>query len=192
MNRFTVYRRNIGERDTHNHLQKNADDAPQFEGVIFSDGTVAIRWLTACRSTSVWASIEDCLNIHGHPEYGTFIVWHDGPTPAFWLDALGRFDSAGLQKELWEAAAAFQHTANECGFGTEWERMCRERTIDAAYDVSTIAYDTHKAKDLPGARAALHVASKVCGAISASLPADAAEHLRAAIECLRATKETQP
>ena len=86
MERFTAYRRQISGRNTHNALQKNADGEPQFEGVIWTDGTVTLRWLTACRSTSVWASIEDCLNIHGHPEYGTEIDWHDASPPACWLD----------------------------------------------------------------------------------------------------------
>lgn len=84
MQRFTAYRRNISERDTHNELQKNADSEPQFEGVIWTDGTVTLRWLTACRSHSVWASLEDCLAIHGHPEYGTEIEFHDGPVPPEW------------------------------------------------------------------------------------------------------------
>jgi len=78
MRTFTVYRRNISERDTHNELQKNADNEPQFEGVVFSDGTCAIRWMTTCRSTSVWNSLEDMLAIHGHPEYGSEIVWNEG------------------------------------------------------------------------------------------------------------------
>lgn len=85
MQRFTAYRRNISARDTHNELQKNADSEPQFEGVIWTDGTVTLRWLTACRSTSVWNSVEDMLNIHGHPEYGTEIIWHDGDAPAAWV-----------------------------------------------------------------------------------------------------------
>jgi hypothetical protein len=79
--RFTAFRRNMSERATHNELQKNADDQAQFEGVIFSDGTVVLRWLTACRSTSVWASLREMLAIHGHPEYGTEIIWHDTTTP---------------------------------------------------------------------------------------------------------------
>lgn len=86
MKRFTAYRRDISQRTTHNALQKNADDEPQFEGVIWTDGTVTLRWLTACRSTSVWANIEDCLNIHGHPEYGTEIIWHDGDAPEIWQE----------------------------------------------------------------------------------------------------------
>jgi hypothetical protein len=94
--RFVAFRRNISQRDSHNALQKNADHEPQFEGVVWSDGTVTLRWLTACRSTSVWASLEDCLNIHGHPEYGTEIVWldHVGP-PVEWQRQL---DAAALKE----------------------------------------------------------------------------------------------
>lgn len=36
-----------------------------------------VRWLTAKRSTAVWASLDDMLAIHGHPEYGSELVWHD-------------------------------------------------------------------------------------------------------------------
>ena len=79
MKTFTAYRKNV-PTDTHDENQRNAPDEAQFEGVVFSDGSAAIRWLTAKRSTSVWASIEDALAIHGHPEYGTEIVWH-GETP---------------------------------------------------------------------------------------------------------------
>lgn len=84
--RFTAYRRNISQRDTHNELQKNPDGEPQFEGVIWSDGTVTLRWLTACRSTSVWTNLRDCLSIHGHPEYGTEIIWHDAAPPPLWIE----------------------------------------------------------------------------------------------------------
>lgn len=94
MQRFTAYRRAISQRDTHNEHQKNPDDIPQFEGVIWTDGTVTLRWLTACRSTSVWNSIDDCLLIHGHPEYGTEIVWHDGVAPQAWVDQVAKFAAA--------------------------------------------------------------------------------------------------
>ena len=97
MKRFTAYRRNISQRDTHNALQKNADHEPQFEGVVWSDGTVTLRWLTACRSTSVWNSLSDCLSIHGHPEYGTEIVWHDhDESPREWLELV---EKAALRRE---------------------------------------------------------------------------------------------
>ena len=50
---------------------------PDYEGVIFSDGTVVIRWLTAFRSHSVWPDYETFYQVHGHPEYGTRIVFDD-------------------------------------------------------------------------------------------------------------------
>lgn len=76
MRRFTVYRQNVPEA-THDANQRNAPDEPQFEGVIFSDGTVAVRWMTAKRSTSIWSSMDDMLAIHGHPEYGSVVIYHD-------------------------------------------------------------------------------------------------------------------
>jgi hypothetical protein len=36
------------------------------EGVAFTDGTVALRWLTATASTAVYASMADVAIIHGH------------------------------------------------------------------------------------------------------------------------------
>jgi len=71
---FTMYRRAV-PTDTHDENQRNAADEPQFQGVVFDDGTVAIRWQTAKRSTSVWDSMDDMLAIHGHPEYGSELVW---------------------------------------------------------------------------------------------------------------------
>jgi len=75
MKAFTVYRPNAPE--SHAAEQKNAPDRPQFQGVVFDDGKVTVRWLTACRSVSVWDSMDDLLKIHGRPEYGTVIVWHE-------------------------------------------------------------------------------------------------------------------
>ena len=76
MKLFTMYRRNVPDA-THNEDQKNPPDEPQFEGVVFSDGRVGIRWLTAISSTSVWDSLDHALRIHGHPEYDSQIVWHE-------------------------------------------------------------------------------------------------------------------
>lgn len=36
------------------------------EGVVFSDGTCAMRWLTAHKSTAVYSSVDDVKTIHGH------------------------------------------------------------------------------------------------------------------------------
>jgi hypothetical protein len=73
---FTMYRR--GDiSDTHNSDQYTGPDEPQFWGVIFPDGSCALRWATEIHCTSVWASFEDAMKIHGHPEerYGSEIVW---------------------------------------------------------------------------------------------------------------------
>ena len=88
MKTFTVYRE--GELPEHNELMKNAPDVPQFEGVVWSDGTCTIRWLTAAGSTSVWNSYEDMIGVHGHlndETHKTRIVWHTilepfSPVPA--------------------------------------------------------------------------------------------------------------
>ncbi len=82
MRRFTVYRRAAtpgeGSFDAANY---NAADEPQVEGVVFTDGRVACRWLTPTASTVAWDSFEDFHRVHigAHPDYGTEIVWHDGP-----------------------------------------------------------------------------------------------------------------
>ena len=83
MKRFTVFRESVPD-ETHNEDQKNAPDEPQYEGVVFTDGTCAIRWLTAMCSTSIWDSFETAMRIHGHPEYGTKIVFHDGAIELPW------------------------------------------------------------------------------------------------------------
>lgn len=74
--RFVCYRRNPPEGYVEAGAA-NAPHQPQFEGVVFSDGTVCIRWLTQYQSHSIWASFQDLLAIHGHPEYGTRIEWLD-------------------------------------------------------------------------------------------------------------------
>ena len=81
MRRFTMYRKNVPDA-THDANQKNAPDEPQFAGVLFSDGRMAMRWLTAKRSTSCWDSFDDMMAIHGHPEYDSVLVWHDVALPA--------------------------------------------------------------------------------------------------------------
>jgi len=84
--RFTSFRRDMDNRETHSALQKNPESEPQYEGVIFTDGTVALRWLTPLASTSVWPDLATALGVHGHPEYGTDIVWHDAEPPQVWID----------------------------------------------------------------------------------------------------------
>ena len=44
------------------------------EGVVFTDGTVALRWLSVYTSTAIYASLEDVELIHGH-QGKTKVVW---------------------------------------------------------------------------------------------------------------------
>lgn len=75
MKRFVMYRPQVPS--THTEHQKKAANEPQFEGVLFDDGKVVVHWLTTGHSISVWNSFDDLLNIHGHPEYGSKLVWLD-------------------------------------------------------------------------------------------------------------------
>lgn len=49
------------------------------EGVSFSDGTAALRWKSALKSTAVYGSMVDVEKIHGH----------DGKTEVVYLDPAG-------------------------------------------------------------------------------------------------------
>ena len=49
---------------------------PVADGVLWPDGTVALRWSTATASTGVYASTADVVEIHGHGG-ATRIVWAD-------------------------------------------------------------------------------------------------------------------
>jgi hypothetical protein len=59
----------------------NSGASPDYWGVIFPDGTVAVRWATAWQSHSAWAAWGDFERVHGHPEYGTRIKFDDGGGP---------------------------------------------------------------------------------------------------------------
>lgn len=79
MRRFIGYRPNPPKEYVERGLANTADQ-PQYEGILFTDGTVAIRWCTGSRSHSIWNSFDDFMAIHGHPEYGTIIKWLDNET----------------------------------------------------------------------------------------------------------------
>ena len=44
------------------------------QGVVFDDGTVAMRWLTERASTTFYQSIDDVIGIHGH-DGSTALEW---------------------------------------------------------------------------------------------------------------------
>lgn len=83
MKRFIAYRR--GDiSDTHQPHQVNAPEEVQYEGVVFDNGKCVLNWRTAINSISVWDSFDAAMRIHGHPEYGTEIVFLDEPLPLPW------------------------------------------------------------------------------------------------------------
>jgi hypothetical protein len=83
MRRFTAYRPAV-PTNTHNEDQRNAPNEVQYEGVVFTDGTCVLRWRTAVGSCSIFKSFEEAMRIHGHPEYGTQIIFHDEAIPLPW------------------------------------------------------------------------------------------------------------
>jgi hypothetical protein len=46
------------------------------QGVVFDDGTCAMRWLTEHRSTALYGSLDDLRIIHGHGG-STLVVFPD-------------------------------------------------------------------------------------------------------------------
>jgi len=74
---FAGYRPNPPEEYADKGIT-NAGRTQDYEGVIFSDGTVVIRWCTEYKSHSVWTCWRDFYQVHGHPEYGITIEFTDG------------------------------------------------------------------------------------------------------------------
>lgn len=65
----------------HRYLDVNglSGTGPVVEGVQFTDGTVAMRWVSDRPSTVMHESVENVISIHGHAGL-TKIVWMD-PEP---------------------------------------------------------------------------------------------------------------
>ena len=83
MKRFHAYRA-ADISKTHTHNQVNPPDEIQYEGIVFDNGKCVLNWKTEVSSISIWDSFEDAMIIHGHPEYGTRIVFLDGALPLPW------------------------------------------------------------------------------------------------------------
>ncbi|GAA1616758.1 hypothetical protein GCM10009789_83470 [Kribbella sancticallisti] len=62
------------------------------EGVQYSDGSVAVRWISNTPCTAVWDSIEALLAVHGHGGK-TEVHWID-PEPATVCELV----TAGIQR----------------------------------------------------------------------------------------------
>jgi hypothetical protein len=65
------------------YLQRNEDESGVSgtgivaEGVIFTDGKCAMRWLTDIASTAVYNSIQDITYIHGHNGKTKVVIKND-------------------------------------------------------------------------------------------------------------------
>ena len=74
---FTVYRTgDLSETHDENQRPVSAEE-PSFWGVVWPDGTCTLRWAGVVRATSVWATFDDAMKVHGHfePRYGTRFEW---------------------------------------------------------------------------------------------------------------------
>ncbi|AZM47752.1 hypothetical protein DMB38_19955 [Streptomyces sp. WAC 06738] len=52
--------------DRHEDITGVSGEGTVAGGVIFPDGTVAMRWNTGTKSTAIYDSIDDVVAIHGH------------------------------------------------------------------------------------------------------------------------------
>jgi len=71
---FQLFRPNVPQEHLDNGRALPADQA-QLEGAIFSDDVTIIRWMTGEKSLAIFPTFDSFLDIHGHAEYGTQIVF---------------------------------------------------------------------------------------------------------------------
>lgn len=66
----------------------------------FSDGTTTVRWLTECRSTAVYASLDDARFIHGHDGRTRFVQVYelvsDAAPPKNWCSLRIHNEACGV------------------------------------------------------------------------------------------------
>ena len=80
---FTMFRR--GDlSETHDVNQRPpSPDEPAFWGVVWPDGTCTLRWAGVVAATSVWASFDDAMKVHGHStsadKHDSLLVWDTPP-----------------------------------------------------------------------------------------------------------------
>jgi hypothetical protein len=78
----TLEGKDLGREDIHprrfyfdrsDDIHNTSGTGVVFEGVLFTDGTVAVRWLTDTASTSFYNSIEELEKIHSHEGRGKVV-----------------------------------------------------------------------------------------------------------------------
>ena len=73
---FRVYRMTPPEEYKSAGLA-NSGEKPDMQGVVFDDGSVAVRWLTAYASHVIWKDWDTLYAVHIDPyqNYGTRVEW---------------------------------------------------------------------------------------------------------------------
>lgn len=79
MRRFQIFRPNPPADRLESGVAVPPDEV-QLEGVVFTDGTVSVRWYGPFKSFSNWGDWATFYAVHGHPEYGTIVRWLDEPS----------------------------------------------------------------------------------------------------------------
>jgi len=106
------------------------------EGVIFGDGTCALRWRTDKRSTAVYDSFEDLLAIHGH-DGATVPLWldgpHEGPVPST------EFTTSGPLQAVAAPVCCVESGAMDAN-GRPLFIGCKVRLINGKPDRGTVNY----------------------------------------------------
>ena len=69
------------------------------EGAVWSSGAVALHWPGHPQATSIWASVRDVLEVHGH-DGATELVWLD-PGPAGEVRIMDRPDQPARDAKGW-------------------------------------------------------------------------------------------
>ncbi|MET9517454.1 hypothetical protein [Streptomyces sp. NPDC002994] len=130
------------------------------EGLEFTDGTVALRWLTGTTSTAIYASMRDVETIHGHGGK-TRIVWIDDQLAAG-LKSLLEGKNAELKRHHLDARIGnlqgsrvqavrevLAQWAPEAGtpLAALWQQV---RDATELYTAQIEAINTEAARDIPG------------------------------------------
>ncbi|WP_386674968.1 hypothetical protein [Streptomonospora salina] len=76
------------------------------EGVRFSDGTVAVRWMSEYASTVFWPDIDTAFAVHGH-DGATRLEWRDPADGAGRLPDVIRVVRAGDEAQVMVDDVAF-------------------------------------------------------------------------------------
>lgn len=94
------------------------------EGVVFTDGTVALRWRSETASTVLWGSLDDAIAVHGH-DGRTRVVFADEAADAVLVQA--RRTVGGLSAKVAQQGREIRSMEDELGRLRPENARLRER-----------------------------------------------------------------